>query len=577
MHWFAWSLVPALLISATPLSAGLATAYQDATHLYLENDVLKIAVLRTTGCLDGIIHKQSGVNLQSKNVNNYPAIWGMSLNTPGGNTFYQANNTLSFTGSFTTSVNAANLVLTWKGLRGAPNLPNVTVRAQISVRADSQLSYWTIEADGLGTNSVVNITYPYISGIGQLGQSADDDLLLIPQEKGTLFHNPTANFTAPTGSTYPAGYASMQLLSYFDKTSGFYFASDDTQGNAKALWWGRTSSPAGDFQINMSSYPNGLPADTVAVPYNMIVGVTQGDWYAAADIYRTWAVQQTWAQRSRTKPVPAWLHDMPLIRNTCAHGCGTQPEQSYAAVVQEWQQSQKSFGVAGVLEPWGWEKFGAWAEGDYFPPQEGWSSFDAMVQSIRPGKLGLLPSALYLDTGTDLYKSGTMAPSAMLDQQGNVRTNPGATSSQTWAYMDFSTDPWRQYIVGVYQTLASHGVDLIQLDSSMVRGPQICYNPAHQHPPGNGGNWYTLAWIDTTQRIATAMVGANPNSALTAEEPAEVYLPYLSLHYGSAVDQFDNQPLDVTNWESVPLFHLIYAPNAAPPAARADSRSLILA
>jgi hypothetical protein len=228
----------------------------------------------------------------------------------------------------------------------------------------------------------------------------------------------------------------------------------------------------------------------------MIVGVTQGDWFATADLYRTWAVQQWWTQQSRTKStktVPSWLHDMPLIRNACAHGCGTQPEQSYASVLQEWKQSQQSLGVAAMGELWGWEKFGAWHEGDYFPPQEGWSGFDGMVQSIRPGKLRLMPSALYLDTGTDLYGSGTLAASAMLDQQGNVRTNPGAVAGDTWAFMDFSTEPWQQYIVGVYQTLAQHGADLIQLDSSMVMGPQDCYNPVHSHPPGKGGNWQALA------------------------------------------------------------------------------------
>src|ERR1035441_10316939 len=99
-----WAIVSGLLVSASPLLAGLATAYQDATHLYLENDVLKIAVLRTTGSLDGIIHKQSGVNLQSRNVNNYQGIWGMSLNTSARVIPYVGNaNTTSFTGTFTAS------------------------------------------------------------------------------------------------------------------------------------------------------------------------------------------------------------------------------------------------------------------------------------------------------------------------------------------------------------------------------------------------------------------------------------------------------------------------------------------
>src|SRR4051812_23212168 len=133
-----------LLLFVNPLSAGLATAYQDATHLYLENDVLKIAVLRTTGNLDGIIHKQSGVNLQTNNVNNRQAIWAMGLSTPSV-PFMTNFNTRSFTGTLSTTTTEASLRLTWQGLIPfGVSLPNVAVHAQISVRTDSQFSYWAI-------------------------------------------------------------------------------------------------------------------------------------------------------------------------------------------------------------------------------------------------------------------------------------------------------------------------------------------------------------------------------------------------------------------------------------------------
>ena len=305
--------------------------------------------------------------------------------------------TKSFTGTVATSASGAGLNLTWKGLTGAADLPNVIVKASISVRTDSQFSYWNIEVDGLGSNPVASISYPYITGIGQLGQSGDDDVLLVPTFKGTLSHNPTANFTIPTGGAYPGYAQSMQMLSYFDKTSGFYFASDDTQGNKKGFFWQKTSSPAGDFNIQISNSLNGVPADTVTVPYNLIVGVTQGDWYASADLYRTWAVQQPWTRQSRTKKVPAWLHDMALSEFGCAHGCQatTGTDLGYANYVQKLKQSSQFFNVS-MGELWGWEKDGNFVEGDYFPPQEGWSGFDAMVQSIRPYKLKVDPSALFL-------------------------------------------------------------------------------------------------------------------------------------------------------------------------------------
>ena len=186
MRLVPWAIVSGLIVLANPLFAGLATAYQDATHLYLENDVLKISVLRTTGGLDGIVHKQSEVNLQSETVSLHQAIWGMYLS--GVTSFISSQNAKSFSGTFATSSTAASLSLKWQGLvpNGAPALPNVTVKAQITVRTDSQLSYWTIEVDGLGTSAVTEILYPYITGIGPLGESGTDDALLLPKFKGTL-------------------------------------------------------------------------------------------------------------------------------------------------------------------------------------------------------------------------------------------------------------------------------------------------------------------------------------------------------------------------------------------------------
>lgn len=124
--------------------------------------------------------------------------------------------------------------------------------------------------------------------------------------------------------------------------------------------------------------------------------------------------------------------------------------------------------------------------------------------------------------------------------------------------MDVSTEPWQQYIIGVYQTLAQNGVDLIQFDSSMEAGPQPCYNPAHAHPPGDGGNWQTAAWIDIAERVAIAVTAVNSNAALSAEEPAEVYLPYFAVHHGSAVDQFEDQFSTAPAQEPVPLFQYVY-------------------
>ena len=557
-----------ILVTSTPIWAGLATAYQDDTHFYIENDVLKIAVLRSTGNLDGIIHKQSGVNLQSRTMNYFPATWGISLNTAAGTNIYaNSGQAMTFSGTISTTPAAASLSLTWKGLQylsnGLPNIPDVTITAQISVRSDSLLSYWTIQASGLGTNSFSSIDFPNVNGIGPLGQTGADDLLLTPSFKGTLYHDPTANVPSGfyPGGIYPSAGGLMQFLAYFDANSGFYFACDDTQGYTKDLFWGKSPSTAGDYSISIVHFPAGNTIDSFSLPYNVIVGATQGDWYAPAEVYRSWAVRQPWTQQSRTKPIPAWLHDLSLIRPTCAHLCAPPPDQTYAAAVQEWQQSDQTFGVPALRELEGYEPLGEFTFGEYFPPQEGWASFDAMIHATPAGRYFFEPSALYLDTATDLYKSGTMTASVMVDQTGKMLTTQGAASAiqnDTWAVMDFSTDPWRQYIVGVYQTFAQHGVDLLSFDSSMEAGPLQCYNPAHSHPPGWGGNWETQAWIDVMQRAAAAVAAVNSDATFSAEEPAEVYLPYLAVHVGAGIDQYDQSSQFPSYSEPVPLFQYVY-------------------
>lgn len=112
--------------------------------------------------------------------------------------------------------------------------------------------------------------------------------------------------------------------------------------------------------------------------------------------------------------------------------------------------------------------------------------------------------------------------------------------------------------MGVYETLAQHGVDLIQFDSSMEAGPEDCYNPAHSHPPGKGGNWQTLAWIDLVKTTATAVTAANLDAALSAESPAEVYLPYFAVFHSSDLDQYEETAQFAPYKELVPLFEYVY-------------------
>src|SRR5262249_32184018 len=131
----------------------------------------------------------------------------------------------------------------------------------------------------------------------------------------------------------------------------------------------------------------------------------------------------------------------------------------------------------------GWEKYGSWYYGDYFPPQEGWNAFDAGIQAGKQNgnRWWVFPSPNFLVTATDLWKSGNLQSSAILDAKGNFimqEIEPGRVR----VHMDPSAPAWQAQVIGDYTQLAQHGIDLIQLDGFPVTATPGCFNTAHGHP-----------------------------------------------------------------------------------------------
>ena len=543
-------LFPSLLLGDVPHVS------QDDSRFYLENSVLGIAILRSNGGIDSIVHKTSGVDLRSIRSAS-PKNWQMQLRQPDGSEL-PINNNFSdrFTAVLNSGTDEASLDLTWTGLYSTGvRFPNASVHARISMRSDSQFSYWTIEAQGLGTLPVTQLNYPLVSGIGSLGANGADDLLLYPTRRGELFHDPVKNL-ASLGPIYPSGLMNAQFAAFFDQTAGFYIASDDTQGNTKAFFW--HTNPAGDHGLEALNWTTGIAMDHYVLPYQLIVGPTQGDWYAPAEIYRSWTRQQTWTQQSLKKQTPAWLLNSGLMRNECAHGCGSQPDVVYADIVRNFAASQSYYGPS-VLELFGWEKLGAWFYGDYFPPAEGFTNFDALLHALPPSRSYLFMSPVFLDTHTDLWKGGTLQTSVMLDQAGNPQIVANPEPGRTWAYMEIGQPDWMKSVTDSAVTLASHGVDLIQLDAFPQTGPTDCYSPSHGHPLGKGGNWQANAWQGALPKIIAAARAVKPDVAISGESLAEPYLPYFDMNSESE-DQFEvTFPNDYASGaEVVPLAHYLF-------------------
>jgi len=70
----------------------------------------------------------------------------------------------------------------------------------------------------------------------------------------------------------------------------------------------RAARIAGALDLSIEHNPDERAGQDIDLPYQTVLESFQGDWHAAADIYRQWAETQKWAkQKAAERKPPAYL------------------------------------------------------------------------------------------------------------------------------------------------------------------------------------------------------------------------------------------------------------------------------
>ena len=111
-----------------------------------------------------------------------------------------------------------------------------------------------------------------------------------------------------TARHYPGG-TFAQFLAYYNEQAGLYLACEDTAANVKMIMPVHREP---GMRLGMAHIGDWPSTGERTLEYDVVLGTFTGDWYAAADLYRQWALQQPWATPlQRRTDVPAWLLDSP--------------------------------------------------------------------------------------------------------------------------------------------------------------------------------------------------------------------------------------------------------------------------
>jgi len=541
----------AVALVAAPQAARADAAFvETADGLVLENEAVRLTFSKVAflGSLVGLQDRASGTDLMAGLP--YPAaLFALTIvDSPCQGT--QVHNLSPGLFSYRGEVGADGALLEL-GYTGVGQR-QLDVHATVLLPHHSPRAEWRLEVDVADPLLALrSVDFPLALVSSTIGQSATDDELVLPLLDGVLVREPGAAFAPGSGlvATYPAD-LSLQMLAFSDDSTGLYLAALDPGGRTKTIGWTRVDVEGrAAALISLSRAVEELPGQSLGSTEPVELGLLEGDWFDAAQLYRDWALAQGWTPPPLRERASGsfWWQRAPAVVSSAAYGDdGTAylPASQMAARAAEYADR---IGLPVTLLLFGWEQHGAWTSPGVFPPRDGAAAFTEATAALGAGGnhayVYLSGSVWRLSRpGLPDYDDSQRfeaigRPHAIWTCDGSPLLDP-FYASIGWASVRMcpATSFWQDTVAGSVETAAGLGIDAVSVDEFPIGSVHPCYAIDHGHPPGSG-TWPGSAYRSLLTRARARGRALNPGLALTAEEPCELYLDLLDGYVSR-----DNQP-----------------------------------
>jgi hypothetical protein len=420
--------------------------------------------------------------------------------------------------------------------------------------------------------TVGGVEYPVIPNIKAITENGADDFVAHSFATGICVRNPLKNFEADgvgfRHMPYPESFsgASMQFFTFYgENLGGLYFAALDGEGYSK--WLNFYKNTNGLLEASFFHASEDIrPKNGMAVGYPIVVRALAGDgWYEAADLYKQWAVQQSWCGKGalserQDQDRARWLNEE---MGVCTFGINAMHDRSawfdkYHEYVKtpmfhilgpDWVHKTQNFynGVPGGMEDWFPTRFhpnnieSMKLHGDKYAPFEFDYLFSIHGADGEQGKKALqkFPDEKSLRS-IDKYKFSLVCPADPYIQDLHVRRDE--------------------------QLQAEADVDSIYYDISANNIMKVCMDESHGHTIG-AGRHITMAYRKNYVDTKEAMIEkAGRYIPMGTEMMNEVFLDVLD-YYQARAGGRPAAPLEVYNFKNllitgdaqlIPLFTYVY-------------------
>lgn len=461
----------------------------------------------------------------------------------------------------------------------------LTVRGRVALEPGSRVSLWTLDVDNRSECAVWQVAYPRISGLTAFGKEAPD-WLAAPFQFGEKAPNPVAlvnqsearkqavsaerrseygEFNVEPGISYSyPGMWTMQFLAYgHPEAGGIYFGAHDSRALYKFFGLYADGRDGKHAALVLKQYPEDRTARGADFRsfYPAAVGVYQGEWWGASEIYRSWALQQHWCAGGPTRAredVPEWVKQLDLwywnwqyVKN------GYTP-----TVVPAIKYLKQRFGCEMAFHWYGCNgEFGPtsyWRGPHEYPENE--DIRHVVIEGVRELHEAGVHCIPYIvcrlwSENTRSFRDADGMKWVCRDEHGNSADPWGASSGLHSACP--TAPPWRDVMRREVKLMMENcEMDGAYLDQVTSCYAVPCFNPDHDHAPGGHDHWHR-GYRELMDVLRKEMRERQEDGIFTSESTIDCFLDLFDADLGRGISRLSSS-IGGPGGQPIPLFHSVY-------------------
>ncbi|MHC4872375.1 MAG: DUF6259 domain-containing protein [Planctomycetota bacterium] len=461
---------------------------------------------------------------------------------------------------------------------------SIKVIGTVDLPNNSQLSYWSLTVENSTGQAVYQVNYPRLSGLQDykahngkpgwlsapvmMGEKTPDPVDFVNNHQPQIDVWAREQYgafdieggPADIAYAYP-GYWTMQFIAFGHPDSGgIYLGAYDSQALYKCYGMYKDGDSGQHSVMQMKQYPEDRTeagADFKS-SYQCPVGLYEGEWWNASEIYREWALQQFWTEKGPLRgrdEVPDWVKENDLWYWNWQFGHAGHPK-NITPIAKALKQKFNCnlavhwYGSNGedFSSPFRFPEIYPHSESIRYVAKKG-------TDDLHDDGIHCIP---YLDTR--LWNEDTES-FRKADAMRFIAMNENGKSADFWPSFGHTMCPTAQpfhnmILQEMTKTMDDCGFDGAYLDQVSGCYPVPCFNPEHDHAPGGHDHW-VRGYRELLEKARAEMRKRKPDSIITSEGVTECFIDMLDLDLAREISNLKGH---VGSHQSlpIPMFHSVY-------------------